>query len=225
MALCLGVLVLVTVANLRGTAEAGWLFAVPTYVFVVSFLALVGLGLWRVIAGAGHVDPIVAPPQLAQGSEAVGLWLLLRAFAAGCTAMTGVEAVSNGVGAFKEPVIKNAHRTLTVICLTLGLLLAGIAAVAHAYGLGAMDQTKPDYQSVLSQLAAAIVGRGAFYYVAMTSVLAVLCLSANTSFVGFPRLCRLVAEDGFLPRRFAMADRRLVFSIGIAFLTVTAACC
>ena len=146
----------------------------------------------------------------------------MRAFAAGCTAMTGVEAVSNGVGAFKEPVIKNAHRTLTVICLTLGLLLAGIAAVAHAYGLGAMDQTKPDYQSVLSQLAAAIVGRGAFYYVAMASVLAVLCLSANTSFVGFPRLCRLVAEDGFLPRRFAMADRRLVFSIGIAFLTVTA---
>ena len=147
---------------------------------------------------------------------------MLRAFAAGCTAMTGVEAVSNGVGAFKEPVIKNAHRTLTVICLTLGLLLAGIAAVAHAYGLGAMDQTKPDYQSVLSQLAAAIVGRGAFYYVAMGSVLAVLCLSANTSFVGFPRLCRLVAQAGFLPRRFAVADRRLVFSIGIAFLTVTA---
>ncbi len=222
LALCLGVLVLVTVANLRGTAEAGWLFAVPTYVFVVSFLALVGLGLWRVIAGGGHVDPVVAPPHLAQGTEAVGLWVMLRAFAAGCTAMTGVEAVSNGVGAFKEPVIKNAHRTLTVICLTLGLLLAGIAAVAHAYGLGAMDQTKPDYQSVLSQLAAAIVGRGAFYYVAMGSVLAVLCLSANTSFVGFPRLCRLVAQDGFLPRRFAVADRRLVFSIGIAFLTVTA---
>ncbi len=96
------------------------------------------------------------------------------------------------------------------------MLLAGIAAVAHAYGLGAMDQTKPDYQSVLSQLAAAIVGRGMFPYVAMASVLAVLCLSANTSFVGFPRLCRLVAQDGFLPRRFAMADRRLVFSIGIA---------
>lgn len=222
LALCLAVLVLVTLANLRGTAEAGWLFAVPTYVFVVSFLGLVALGLWRVIAGGGHVDPIVAPPHLVQGTEAVGLWLLLRAFAAGCTAMTGVEAVSNGVGAFKEPVIKNAHRTLTVICLTLGLLLAGIAAVAHAYGLGAMDQTKPEYQSVLSQLAAAIVGRGPIYYVAMASVLAVLCLSANTSFVGFPRLCRLVAEDGFLPRRFAVADRRLVFSIGIAFLTVTA---
>lgn len=222
LALCLGVLVLVTLANLRGTAEAGWLFAVPTYVFMASLLGLIALGLWRVAAGGGHVEPAVAPPHLGHASQAVGLWLLLRAFAAGCTAMTGVEAVSNGVGAFKDPVVRNAHRTLTVICLTLGLLLAGIAAIAHAYALGAMDQTEPGYQSVLSQLAGAIVGRGVVYYVAMASVLAVLCLSANTSYVGFPRLCRLVAEDGFLPRGFALADRRLVFSIGIAFLTVVA---
>ncbi len=222
LALCLGVLVLVTLANLRGTAEAGLLFAVPTYLFMVSFLGLLGLALARVVAGGGHVVPVIAPPHLGSATEAVSLWLLLRAFAAGCTAMTGVEAVSNGVNAFKPPVVRNAHRTLTVICLTLGLLLAGIALVAHAYGLGAMDQTKPDYQSVLSQLAAAVVGRGVVYYVAMGSVLAVLCLSANTSFVGFPRLCRLVAEDGFLPRGFAVADRRLVFSVGIAFLTVVA---
>lgn len=222
LALCLGVLALVTLANLRGTVEAGWLFAVPTYVFMISFLGLLALGLWRVVAGGGHVEPVVAPPHLADPTEAVGLWLLLRAFAAGCTAMTGVEAVSNGVGAFKDPVVQNAHRTLTVICLTLGLLLAGIATVAHAYALGAMDQTQPNYQSVLSQLVGAIVGHGVIYYVAMTSVLAVLCLSANTSFVGFPRLCRLVAEDGYLPRGFAVADRRLVFSVGIAFLTIVA---
>ncbi len=222
LALCLGVLALVTLANLRGTVEAGWLFALPTYLFMVSFLGLLAIGLWRVVAGGGHVEPAVAPPHLGNATEAVGLWLLLRAFAAGCTAMTGVEAVSNGVGAFKEPVVPNAHRTLTVICLTLGLLLAGIAAVAHAYALGAMDQTQPGYQSVLSQLAAAIVGRGMIYYIAMASVLAVLCLSANTSFVGFPRLCRLVAEDGYLPRGFAVADRRLVFSVGIAFLTIVA---
>lgn len=137
--------------------------------------------------------------------------------------MTGVEAVSNGVGTFRAPVVAQAHRTLTIICVTLGLLLAGIAAIANAYGLGAMDQTQPGYQSVLSQLTAAIVGHGATYYVAMASVLAVLCLSANTSFVGFPRVCKLVAEDGFLPRSFAVADRRLVFSVGIGFLTVTAA--
>ncbi|MHB8285340.1 MAG: APC family permease [Caulobacteraceae bacterium] len=221
--LCLGVLALVTVANLRGTAEAGWLFALPTYVFMVSFLGLVGWGLVQTLTHGGHPQPVIAPPALGHATEAVGLWLLLRAFASGCTAMTGVEAVSNGVGAFKDPVIDQAHRTLTVICLTLGLMLAGIALVAHAYGLGAMDQTKPGYQSVLSQLAAAIVGRGPIYYVAMTSLLCVLCLSANTSFVGFPRLCRLVASDGFLPRPFAVPDRRLVFSVGIAFLTVTAA--
>jgi amino acid transporter len=222
LALCLGVLVLVTVANLRGTAEAGLLFAVPTYLFIATFTGLLAIGLFRLFAGGGHVVPVIAPPTLPHATEGVGLWLLLRAFASGCTAMTGVEAVSNGVGAFKEPVIRQAHATLTVICLVLGLLLVGIAFVAHGYDVGAMDQTRPGYQSVLSQLAGAIVGRGAFYYLAMASLLAVLCLSANTSFVGFPRLCRLVALDGYLPRSFAQADRRLVFSVGILFLAVTA---
>ena len=219
--LCLAILAVVTLANLRGTAESGWAFALPTYVFIVSFLGVIGFGLWRVVENGGAPHPVIAPPHPAHAVEGVGLWLLLRAFAAGCTAMTGVEAVSNGVGTFKAPVVAQAHRTLTVICLTLGLLLAGIALVAHAYGLGAMDQTKPGYQSVLSQLVGAVVGRGPIYSVAMASVLAVLCLSANTSFVGFPRVCKLVAEDGFLPRGFAMADRRLVFSVGVAFLTIT----
>ena len=220
--LCLGVLGIVTLANLRGTGEAGWLFALPTYVFMTSFLGLVAVGLWRVVSSGGHPHPLIAPPHLVGGTEAVSLWLLMRAFAAGCTAMTGVEAVSNAVGAFKAPVTRRAHQTLTIICITLGLLLCGIAALAHGYGLGAMDQTKPGYQSVLSQLAGAVVGHGPVYYVAMASLLAVLSLSANTSFVGFPRLSRLVAEDGFLPRPFAVADRRLVFSVGIGFLTVTA---
>ena len=221
LALCLAVLALVTLANLRGTAEAGWLFALPTYVFMASFLGLVAVGLFRVTTG--HAHPVSRPPGLGPATGAVSLWLLMRAFASGCTAMTGVEAVSNGVGSFKPPVTRQAHLTLTVICVTLGLLLAGIAAVAHAYGLGAMDQTRPGYQSVLSQLTGAIAGRGMVYYVAMASLLAVLCLSANTSFVAFPRLCRLVAQDGYLPRPFAVSDRRLVFSVGILFLTVTAA--
>jgi len=220
--LCLGILVLVALVNLRGTAEAGLTFAVPTYAFIASFLALIAIGLFRMVATGGHPVAIVAPPSLPRAAEGVGLWLLLRAFASGCTAMTGVEAVSNGVGAFKEPVVRHAHWTLTVICLALGLLLAGIAAVAHGYGLVAMDQTQPGYRSVLSQLAAAIVGQGVLYYIAMASLLAVLCLSANTSFVGFPRLCRLVALDGYLPRAFAQADRRLVFSVGILFLGLTA---
>lgn len=220
--ICLGVLVLVGLANLRGTAEAGWLFALPTYGFIFSFLGLLTVALFHIVTSGGHPHPVVPPPPPARATQGVGLWLLLRAFASGCTAMTGVEAVSNGVGAFKEPVVPNAHRTLTVICAVLGLLLLGIGSGAQHYGLAAMDQTRPGYQSILSQLVAAIAGRGPVYYVAMTSVLAVLCLSANTSFVGFPRLCRLVARDGYLPRAFAIADRRLVFSMGVGFLMVSA---
>ena len=221
--LCLGVLALVALANLRGTREAGWLFAAPTYLFIASFLGLIGWGLVRIAASGGAPAPVIAPPPLRPAVEAVGLWLLIRAFAAGCTAMTGVEAVSDGVNALKAPVVRQAHRTLTAICLTLGLLLTGVVAVASGYHLGAMDQTRPGYQSVLSQLAGAVVGHGVVYYVAMTSLLAVLCLSANTSFVGFPRIARLVALDGYLPGGFAVADRRLVFSVGVIFLTVTAA--
>ena len=220
LAIALGVLVVVTLANLRGTGEAGWLFSVPTYVFLASFILLIGVGLFR--QATGHAAPAVAPPHPRSAVRAANGWLLLRAFAAGCTAMTGVEAVSNGVGAFKAPRTRQAHITLTVICLLLGLLLAGVAALAHGYGVTAMDQTKPGYQSVMSQLAAAVAGRGPAYGVAMASLLAVLCLSANTSFVGFPRVCRLVAQDGFLPKPFAVADRRLVFSVGVLFLTVTA---
>ena len=220
--LCLAVLAVVTLANLRGTPEAGWLFALPSYVFVVSFLGLVRGGLWNIAVTAGHPHPVVPPPSMVGATGAMSVWLFMRAFASGCTAMTGVEAVSNAVSAFKEPVVDQAHKTLTVICLVLGILLAGIATVAHFYGLAAMDQTKADYQNVLSQLAAAIAGRGIIYYIAMTSLLAVLCLSANTSFVGFPLLCRIVAQDGYLPRSFAVADRRLVFSVGILVLTFTA---
>jgi len=132
--------------------------------------------------------------------------------------MTGVEAVSNGVGAFKEPTVQNAHRTLGLIVAILALLLGGIAYLCHAYQLGAMNQDRTGYQSVLSQLVGAVIGRGWFYYVTMCSVLMVLCLSANTSFVDFPRLCRLIAKDDFLPRAFAAIDRRLVYSVGVVFL-------
>jgi hypothetical protein len=136
--------------------------------------------------------------------------------------MTGVEAVSNGVGAFKEPTVKHAHRTLAAICIVLGLLLLGIAYLARSYGVTAMDQTADDYQSVLSQLVGAVWGRDWLYYVTIGSVLAVLCLSANTSFVGFPRLCRLVASDGYLPKAFAVPGRRLVYTAGVLFLAAGA---
>ncbi len=221
--LCLAVLALVTLANLRGTTEAGRLFALPTYLFIFGLLAVIAIGAVRVFAAHGAPSAIMAPPAPARATgEAAGLWLMLRAFAAGCTAMTGVEAVSNGVGAFKEPRVKHARLTLSLICGVLGLLLAGIALLAKPYGVGAMDQTKSGYQSVISQLVGAVIGRGAIYDVVMASVLAVLVLSANTSMVGFPRLCRMVAQDDYLPRAFAIAGRRLVYTAGILFLASAA---
>ena len=219
LALCLGFLALITLVNLRGAREAGAIFALPTYLFVLSLGGVLAYGIVQAISHGGHPHPILAPPAVPHAVEAVSLWLLLRAFASGCTAMTGVEAVSNGVTIFADPVVKNAQRTLTAIVLILLALLAGIAYLCRAYGIAAMDESKPDYQSVISLLLNAIVGRGGVYYVTLGSVLAVLVLSANTSYAGFPRLCRLVALDGYLPRVFALLGRRLVYTVGILFLT------
>ncbi|MBV8592471.1 MAG: amino acid permease, partial [Acetobacteraceae bacterium] len=220
--LCLGILSAITLMNLRGTRESSLAWAVPTYLFVGSLGFVLAWGTINLLAAGGRPEPVVAPPGVPHAGEAVTLWLLLRAFASGCTAMTGVEAVSNGVSAFREPNVRHAHGTLAGIVLVLGLLLLGIAHVARGYGVMAMDQTQEGYQSVLSQLVSAVYGRGWFYFVTIGSVLAVLCLSANTSFVDFPRLCHLVAENGFLPRPFALPGRRLVYSVGILFLAAGA---
>jgi hypothetical protein len=166
---------------------------------------------------------VVAPAHLARATEAVGAWVLLRAFASGCTAMTGVEAVSNGVQAFREPVVPAAHRTLTFIIALLMVLLLGIAYLAHTYHIGATEPGTAQYQSVLSRLLGAVAGRGIFYWESIASILLVLCLSANTSFADFPRLCRAVAENGYLPRSFSNQGRRLVYSEGIWLLAVLSA--
>jgi hypothetical protein len=144
----------------------------------------------------------------------------MRSFASGCTAMTGVEAVSNGVSAFREPGVVYARRTLTAIIVLLAMMLAGIAYLCWVYGIGAMPENEPGYDSILSQLTAAVVGRGWFYYVTVGSVLSVLALSANTGFADFPRLCRVIAQDGFLPHTFAHRGRRLVYSSGILVLAL-----
>ena len=217
--LCLGFLALVTGVNLRGTREAGAVFAVPTYLFVLSLGGVLVYGLIQTIGHGGHPHPVVAPPAVPKAVEGVSAWLLLRSFASGCTAMTGVEAVSNGVTIFAKPVVQNAQRTLTAIVGILLVLLAGIAYLCHAYGIAAMDESRPDYQSVISLLLKAVAGRGGVYYATQASVLAVLILSANTSYAGFPRLCRLVALDGYLPHVFALLGRRLVYTVGILFLT------
>lgn len=134
--ICLAILLLIVIANLRGTGEAGWLFALPSYVFILSFIGIVGYGVFEAMQHGGAVQPVVRPPPMQAGTEALSLWLLMRAFAAGCTAMTGVEAVSDGVGAFRKPVVPNAHRTLTIIVAVLAALLIGVA-ISRAYSISA----------------------------------------------------------------------------------------
>jgi amino acid transporter len=223
LTLCLVILAGITLVNLRGVRESGVAFMLPTYLFVVSLLAVLAIGVVKTVLAGGHPTPVVPPPTPAPAVEVAGLWLLMRSFASGCTAMTGVEAVSNGVGAFREPTILNARRTLTAIIAILVVLLAGIAFLCQAYGIGATEPGATGYQSTLSQLTGAVIGRGVAYYVTIGSVLAVLALSANTGFADFPRLCRVIAQDGYLPSGFAHRGRRLVYSQGIIVLAVLSA--
>ena len=223
LGLCLAILLVLTIVNLRGVREVGAVFMIPTYLFVGTLLITIVIGLFKALAAGGQPAPVVAPLQLPAATAPLGVWLLLKAFSSGCTAMTGVEAVSNGVKAFREPVVQSAQRTLTVIIGILAIMLAGIAYLARAYHIGAAPPAEPGYQSVLSMLVAAVAGKNVFYYVTMGSILAVLALSANTAFADFPRLCRAVAEDGYLPSSLALRGRRLVYSQGIIVLAVVCA--
>jgi amino acid transporter len=221
--LCLGILALITIVNLRGVRESGMAFVLPTYLFIVSLLAVLAFGTVKALLAGGRPEPVESPPALPEATSAASLWVLMRAFASGCTAMTGVEAVSNGVSAFCEPCVVQARRTLTAIIVLLAVMLAGIAYLCRAYGVGATEPGEAGYDSILSQLTAAVVGRGWFYYVTIGWVLSVLALSANTGFADFPRLCRVIAMDGFLPHSFAHRGRRLVYSNGILVLAALSA--
>jgi amino acid transporter len=222
LTICLGILAVLTVINLRGVQDTGGLFLVPTYLFIVCLLATIAVGLAKTLAAGGHPVPVVPAPPMARATETASLWLLLRAFASGCTAMTGVEAVSNGVMAFREPASVTARRTLTIIIGILMVMLAGIAVLLPAYGIGATPPGLPGYESVLSQLVGAVAGKGAFYWISIGSILVVLSLSANTAFADFPRLSRAIAQNGFLPHGLALRGRRLVFEKGIYALALLA---
>jgi amino acid transporter len=220
VSLCVGILIVITIVNLRGVREAGAVFAIPTYLFVGTLLVTIVAGVVRVLVSGGHPTPAVALPPPPAMTAAVSFWLLLKVFASGCTALTGVEAVSNGVKAFREPTVKNAQRTLTVIIFLLAVMLAGISYLVKAYGIAATDPGQPGYQSVLSMLTAAVFGKGLFYYLTIGSILVVLSLSANTAFADFPRLCRAIAQNNYLPHVFGYRGRRLVYTYGIVVLAL-----
>ena len=225
VALCLAILLVITILNLRGVHDAGIAFMVPTYLFVGTLLITIGVGVARVLLSGGHPVPAALPPHPgATVTAAVSLWLLLKVFASGCTALTGVEAVSNGVKAFREPRVKNAQRTLTVIIFILAMLLAGISFLVKSYSIVATDPSQPGYQSVLSLLLLAVFGKGIFYYLTIVSILLVLSLSANTAFADFPRLCRAIAQNNYLPHVFAYRGRRLVYAYGIVVLALLTCC-
>jgi amino acid transporter len=220
VSLCVGILIVIAILNLRGVRDAGLAFAIPTYLFVGTLLITIIGGIVRVLLSGGHPAPQAALPAPPAMTEAVSYWLLLKVFASGCTALTGVEAVSNGVKAFREPAVKNAQRTLTVIIFVLAALLAGISYLVKVYGIAATDPGQPGYQSLLSMLIAAVFGKGFFYYLTIASILVVLSLSANTAFADFPRLCRAIAQNNYLPHAFGYRGRRLVYTYGIVVLAV-----
>jgi amino acid transporter len=232
VALCLASILLLGVVNLRGVRESGAAFSVPTYVFIAAMLLLIGVGLWRLasghelapVLGALKVDPVSArqnpggPAGLSPLSGFALGYLLVRGFAEGCAAMTGTEAISNGVMAFKAPAPRNAAITLSWMVAILGAFFLGTSYLAHHYQV--MPTTE---QTVLSLLGRHVFGGGPLYYLLQYSTFAVLVLAANTAFADFPRLGSILAHDRYLPRQLAARGDRLAFSNGIIVLALVAA--
>ena len=205
----------VMLINLRGLRESGTLFAAPTYLFLVITLGLIGLGMLRTLLGdTPHVTGVVAA---AVPAETLGVLLLMRAFADGCSAITGVEAVSNGVPAFKPPEWKNARTTLTVMGVLVAVMFLGLSYLA-----GVAGATPSDHESVVSQIGRAVFGLGPLYYILQLATTGLLILAANTSFADFPRLSSILARDGYMPSRFSFRGERLAFSAGIVVLALVA---
>ena len=219
-----GLIAFIALMNLRGVKESGTVFSVPTYGFVICIMGLLLKGLWNVATGQAVVVHTAAV-HMEGTTKLAALWLLARAYSAGCTALTGVEAISNGVTAFKDPVSRNASKTMTSMVTILGLMFLGITYLANHYGL----TYHPDSaETLLSQLTRLILdgadhGLAKVIYLVTTGfTMAILVLAANTAYADFPRLAALHARDGFLPRQFTSQGDRLVFSNGIFILSLAA---
>jgi len=210
---------LITVANLRGLREAGLIFASPTYIFVGLALLMIVMGVIRAASGQGPASPL--PTDVVPfGTEPLGIFLLLRAFAGGSVALTGVEAIANGVPAFKPPEAKNAANTMITMALLLGVLFIGVTIVVDAFGIRPAIEGGP---TVIAIVAASVFGDGTPLFLAFQAATAlILFLAVNTSFNAFPRLAAILAQDGFMPRQFAFRGDRLAFSWGIVMLATIA---
>ena len=206
---------IITIVNLRGLRESGTVFAAPTYIFLGSMLLMIGLGIVRTALGDPPVAPAVPPYQPAM--EGLTVLILARAFADGCSAVTGTEAVANGVPAFKPTEWRNAQQTMLAVAILLAIMFLGTSYLVGV--TGAIPSANGD--SVLSQIAAAVFyGRTPMYYVLIFATMGILVLAANTSFADFPRLSSILARDGYFPRQFAFRGDRLAFSVGIVFLAL-----
>jgi amino acid transporter len=218
--LAVALIVFLTVANLRGVKESGRLFAVPTYVYIVTLAALVGYGLFR--SYMGDIADIQVDREAFEGTRAVGgslgLFLILKGFSSGAVALTGVEAISNGVPAFRRPQARNASITLMWMGFILGSLFFGSALLASRLGPYPSED-----ETVISQLGRAVLGEGPVYVLLQFATAAILTVAANTAYAGFPTLSSIIARDGFLPRQLASRGDRLVFSNGILFLAAASA--
>jgi amino acid transporter len=214
--LTLGFVLVLMIGNLRGIRDSGRIFAVPTYFFIVTTLMLIGVGAWNAVSGTVHPVPPVDP--VLSNSEPLTLFLILTAFANGCTAMTGVEAVSNGVPAFRPPESKNAAATMLTMAVLSITMFLGITLLAQSYHIMPSEQ-----ETVVSQLARGVFGtRGVAYYAVQAATMLILVLAANTAYADFPRLTSILARDRFVPRQFMNQGDRLAFSNGIVGLSVFA---
>jgi amino acid transporter len=219
--LAIGLISLVTLANLRGIKESGRIFAVPTYLFILSMFLLIGVGLTKLILGGGSVPPAPAPavPYVPEELQTLSFFLLLRAFAAGCTALTGIEAIADGVPAFQKPESRNASITLVVMAVILCSMFLGTTVLANAYHIIPDGSLEPETAN--SQLARMIFGTNSvLYYILQVATMLILVLASNTAFADFPRLSYFLAQDRFLPRQFGQRGDRLVFSNGVVALGI-----
>ena len=210
---------LVALANLRGVRESGWLFAPPTYIFVLSLFTMVGVGLFKAITHAPihHIIPTSEP---IPATGALTVFLVLKAFAGGCVAITGTEAIANGIPAFKPPESKNAATTIVIMAFILGSLFIGTTYLAHLYRV---LPSEGGHETVISQIARGTFGKGWFYYLIQYATAAILILAANTAFQDFPRLSSILARDRFAPRQLTNLGDKLVFTNGIIALAAIAA--